>query len=267
MPRLRPLATALLALLALAAGLQQLPAARAFPSGGLAAPRHRYPWDIPREEAPRLPWEGLQNDLPALLQVQARGKEVAVIVFNEGFSALALNCLVSLIEYGRSPNYIVTSVGASSLAYCQALRLPCYDGANLLANITTYEQQQQQEAAAVAAASGGSGGNASALSTDVDAKRYTTDWFHLVWIKTLVAHAVNGLGYDVLFAGGVRGRCSSSSSCCCLSARTLKMLQVGRLMGRGHQHVAGAATLRLAFASARSLARRILLKEIKANGF
>lgn len=46
------------------------------------------------QEVPRLPWEGLQDNLPELLAVQGRDKEVALIVFNEGFSELALNCLV-----------------------------------------------------------------------------------------------------------------------------------------------------------------------------
>lgn len=41
-----------------------------------------------------MPWEGLQDNLPELLAVQGRDKEVALIVFNEGFSELALNCLV-----------------------------------------------------------------------------------------------------------------------------------------------------------------------------
>lgn len=208
---LRHRAAAPAALLALAATLllsAAVPAASA--AAAAAAPqvtllpqlRPEWPWEVSREKVPKLPWEALQNDLPGLLKVQARDKQVAIIVFNEGFSALALNCLVSLVAYGNSPNYIITSVGASSLSLCQALRLPCFDGANLLSNITSLPEAAAEgswgEAGAAAA-------NKSALSTEADAKRYSADWFHLVWIKTLIAHAVNNLGYDILFAGEVSG--------------------------------------------------------------
>ena len=191
------------ALLAVACAPLLLPAARAAesPPPGADALRGRFPWDVPKSDIEKLPWEGLHGDLAALLKVQARGREVALIVFNDGFSALALNCLVSLISYGNSSNYVVAAAGAASLAYCRALRLPCFDGSRLLQNTTAW-------GAAPAGAGGGggsSGGGKEALGTDADAARGSADWFHLVWIKTLAAHAVNVLGYDILFAGAAAG--------------------------------------------------------------
>jgi len=183
------LLAALAATSALAAALPhtQAHAATALPPPATVL-QQRLPWEISREEQPHLPWEGLQNNLTALLQVQARDRDVAIIVFNEGFAELALNCLVSLVKFGNSPNYIITSVGASSLAYCRELRLPCYDGVNLLSNVTLTGDEGLLR-------------DKGALSTDADSKRYSTEWFHLVWIKTLIAHAVNSQGYNILFAG------------------------------------------------------------------
>jgi len=100
---------------------------------------------------------------------------VSVLVFNEGFLAVTLNCLVSMIKFARLDNIIVTAAGASSLERCQQLRLPCYDAAHL---IKSYGSQ----------------------AAEADTKRNSPEWFQLVWIKTLVAHAIIKRDCDVLFA-------------------------------------------------------------------
>jgi hypothetical protein len=107
---------------------------------------------------------------------QARDGAVSLVVFNEGFYAVTLNCLVSMIRFGRLRNLVVTAAGRGSLMRCKRLRLPCYDGAHLL-------KEHGSRAA------------------EGDAARNSPEWFQLVWTKTLIAHAAITRGYNVLFAG------------------------------------------------------------------
>lgn len=100
-----------------------------------------------------------------------------MLVFNEGFYAVTLNCLVSMYKFGRLQNLVVAAAGAGSLRRCQQLRLPCFD-ANLLVK-----------------ANGGDAGAG-------DATRGSPEWFQLVWVKTLIAQAAIQRGYHVFFAGG-----------------------------------------------------------------
>jgi hypothetical protein len=131
------------------------------------------PWQYSKKSGP-FPWEGLHNKLPELLKVQAKDNTVFVMIFNESFAGLALNCIVSLVRYGRANNYIVGVVSQQSLQRCMQLRLPCYDAS---ANATTITQ-----------------------AIDDSAKRNSLEWYHLVWAKTLVTNEVFRLGYDVGFA-------------------------------------------------------------------
>ncbi|KAI8475827.1 MAG: nucleotide-diphospho-sugar transferase-domain-containing protein [Monoraphidium minutum] len=129
------------------------------------------PWEYQANEG-HFRWEGLQNDLPALLKAQAKDNAVALVVFNAGFAPIALNCIVSLVRFGRAHNYVVAAVGDASVQHCVELRLPCY--------------------------------NASALvppskATEGDTGRNSREWFNLVWSKTLVTDAIFMEGYDVLF--------------------------------------------------------------------
>ena len=39
-----------------------------------------------------------------------------------------LNCLYTLVKYGKQPHYIVATFDPSSLAACKILNLPCLDG-------------------------------------------------------------------------------------------------------------------------------------------
>ncbi|KAI8476532.1 MAG: nucleotide-diphospho-sugar transferase-domain-containing protein [Monoraphidium minutum] len=149
--------------------------ARLRPAGaGAAAPQRRrsFPWEVSRDE--KLPWEGLHNDLDALLKVQARDNAVSVLVFNEGFALVTLNCLVSMIAFANLENIIVTAAGAGSLGRCTELRLPCYDSAHLIA---AYGSK----------------------AAEGDATRNSPEWFQLVWVKTLIAHAIIKRDYNVLF--------------------------------------------------------------------
>jgi hypothetical protein len=118
-----------------------------------------------------------------LLRVQARNNTVSVVVFNDGFYAVTLNCLASMYRYAALDNIIVAAAGARSLAKCRALRLPCFDAATL-----------------VAAYSSSNGNSSNSSATAADARRNSPEWFQLVWLKTLVAHAVVSRGYDLLFA-------------------------------------------------------------------
>lgn len=128
------------------------------------------PWEFKGRED-RFRWEGLHNDLGALLKVQAKDNAVAVLIFNQGFAGLALNCIVSLVRFAKAHNYIVAAVGDGSVQHCEELRLPCYNAS-----------------AAV-----------ESKATDGDAGRNTQDWYTLVWAKTLVTDAIFEMGYDVLF--------------------------------------------------------------------
>lgn len=131
------------------------------------------PWTV--ADSTPFPWEGLQDDLDALLKVQARDKAVSVLVFNEGFYAVTLNCLVSMIKFARLENIIVTAAGAGSVARCRQLRLPCYDAAHLM---KAYGSR----------------------AADGDTERNSPEWFQLVWVKTLIAHSIIKKDYNVLFA-------------------------------------------------------------------
>lgn len=130
------------------------------------------PWTV-TDPAP-LPWEGLQDDLDGLLKVQAIDNTVSILVFNEGFYAVTLNCLVSMIKFGRLQNIIITAAGKSSLTRCKQLRLPCYDAANLMKNYGS-------------------------KAAEGDTERNSPEWFQLVWVKTLIAHNVIKKGYDIMF--------------------------------------------------------------------
>lgn len=101
---------------------------------------------------------------------------MSVLVFNEGFYAVTLNCLYSMIKFGRLNNIVVTAAGAGSLSRCRELKLPCYDAAHL---IRDYGSQ----------------------AAESDTERNSPEWFQLVWIKTLIAHSIIQKDYDVLFAG------------------------------------------------------------------
>ena len=98
-------------------------------------------------------WEGLHNNLRALLKAQAQDNAVAVVVFNHGFAPIALNCIVSLVRFGKAHNYIVAAIGDSSVEHCLELRLPCYNASEVVPK---------------------------AKATDGDAGRNTQEWFNLV---------------------------------------------------------------------------------------
>ncbi len=113
------------------------------------------PWNLDNRPG-ELPWEGLQNDLPQLLAVQARDNTVTLVVFEATFSALALNSLVSLVRYGKVQNYLLAAVGEQSVEKCISLRLPCYNATGLLL------------------------AQSDSLSSDASIKRYSKDWIHMV---------------------------------------------------------------------------------------
>jgi len=93
-----------------------------------------------------------------------------LVIFNHGYAALALNLIVSLVRYAEVQNYIVGVVGNNSLASCITLRLPCYNATSM------------------------------SNTTEGSASRYTLEWFHLVWSKTLILDQVFKLGYHVMFS-------------------------------------------------------------------
>lgn len=99
------------------------------------------PWQHEQSQGKAsFPWEGLHNDLPQLLKVQARSNVVTVMVFNHGYAPLALNCYVSLVRYGYANNIIVAVLGDASLAHCRSLRLPCYNATALAASGADVEE-------------------------------------------------------------------------------------------------------------------------------
>jgi hypothetical protein len=132
-------------------------------------------------------WEGLHNDLPALLKAQARDNAVAAVVFNRGFAPIALNCIVSLVRFGRAHNYVVAAVGESSVAGCLALRLPCFNATGLLEK-----------------------------PPDGDAGRNTREWFNLVRGEGLCPCACM-CGVRVRVCAGVQA-CCVFAVCMCMCA-------------------------------------------------
>jgi hypothetical protein len=100
---------------------------------------------------------------------------VSILVFNEGFYHVTLNCLISMVKIARLDNLVIAAAGPGSVARCRQLRLPCLDAVHLTR------------------AHGGA-------AADGDAARGTAEWYQLVWVRTLAAHAAIARGYDVLFA-------------------------------------------------------------------
>lgn len=102
------------------------------------------------EQYPQLPWQtgnsntsyhGKHNDLPSLLRAQAFDGWITVFAFSAPFKLLLLNCLYSLITFGKVSSYIVTAFDSESLRQCLELNLPCYNGTHLTESKVTAQEQ------------------------------------------------------------------------------------------------------------------------------
>lgn len=93
------------------------------------------PWVAPPDV--RFDYQGLHNDLRRLLGQQALRQSISVTFFTTAQRPMLLNCIYSLIKYGRALNYIVVTIDHQSLAECLRLRLPCYNATHLLGDFAS----------------------------------------------------------------------------------------------------------------------------------
>ncbi len=85
----------------------------------------------------RFEYQGLHNDLRRLLGQQTLRQSVSVTFFTTAQRPMLLNCLYSMIKYGKAFNYIVVTIDHGSLAECLRLRLPCYNATHLLGDFAS----------------------------------------------------------------------------------------------------------------------------------
>ena len=82
------------------------------------------PWLLPPTS--QLPYDGLHNDLTALLETQRTPDNwVSIFMFSAGVKWWTMNSIHSYIAYGKSTAYILASPDEASLEACLSLRLPC----------------------------------------------------------------------------------------------------------------------------------------------
>lgn len=93
------------------------------------------PWAAPAHI--KFAYQGLHNDLRSLLSQQAIRQSISVTFFTAAQRPMLLNCLYSLIKYGRALNYIVVTIDHTSLNECLALRLPCYNATHMLGDLAS----------------------------------------------------------------------------------------------------------------------------------
>ena len=62
-------------------------------------------------------------------QVQASpDKWITVVTMTAAVQRFVLNCLYTLVKYGKQPHYIVVTFDPVSHITCKFLNLPCFDG-------------------------------------------------------------------------------------------------------------------------------------------
>lgn len=93
------------------------------------------PWAAPAHI--KFAYQGLHNDLRALLAQQAMRQSISVTFFTAAQRPMLLNCLYSLVNYGRALNYIVVTIDHTSLNECLRLRLPCYNATHMLGDLAS----------------------------------------------------------------------------------------------------------------------------------
>lgn len=87
------------------------------------------PWLVSKSVVGKFPYEGLEQDLDALLALQAEKprRHVMVAMFNAAWVDHLLNWVFSLGRNGMIASYIIATMDTASLDLCRSLRLPCYD--------------------------------------------------------------------------------------------------------------------------------------------
>jgi hypothetical protein len=86
------------------------------------------PWLVSDSAVPRFDYEGKENDLDALLELQSdhRG-HVIVVIFNSAWVDHLYNWIYSAVRNAHVTSFIVATMDDSSLTLCKQLRLPCYN--------------------------------------------------------------------------------------------------------------------------------------------
>ncbi len=94
--------------------------------------RYTAPWLLPPDQQAKLPYLGMENNLTALLKVQASHDWVTVVLYTSGHADMTLNCIYSYIHFGKAHNLVVYTFDNVSLASCRDFKLPCYNATSLL---------------------------------------------------------------------------------------------------------------------------------------
>jgi hypothetical protein len=139
------------------------------------------PWLIPRSapSSTAFPYEGLEENLEALLAVQAdSNKIVLVAIFNVFWLDHLHNFVYSMVSKAHVVNFIIATMDADALALCVANRLPCFDA-------TEYAEYEPDMEA------GGLGRAQGRLRKVTEA---------MAWIKPRLAVAVLRRGYGFLMS-------------------------------------------------------------------
>mmetsp|Transcript_28108 Transcript_28108/g.61666 ORF Transcript_28108/g.61666 Transcript_28108/m.61666 type:complete len:447 (+) Transcript_28108:95-1435(+) len=92
------------------------------------------PWLAPPGTS--FPYKGLHNDLPALARAvvtSPKSRYLTLVTFTADIQRFALNCLYSLVRYGKQTQYIVATFEAETLERCMQLNLPCFNASALVA--------------------------------------------------------------------------------------------------------------------------------------
>eukprot|EP00744_Colponema_vietnamica_P025198 GILI01036966.1.p1 GENE.GILI01036966.1~~GILI01036966.1.p1 ORF type:complete len:398 (-),score=76.26 GILI01036966.1:106-1173(-) len=91
-------------------------------------PSQAAPWLASPSTVPHFPYEGLHEDLPALLKVRADPQGVVMLMmFNKFWIDHLHNFIFSMVQRAKFDNYIVATMDSEALAACLQARLPCFD--------------------------------------------------------------------------------------------------------------------------------------------
>jgi hypothetical protein len=86
------------------------------------------PWLVSRDHIPKFPYEGLHQDLDAILRVQADTNRIVFVAFFNKFWIDHLhNFLFSMVRRARLWNVVFATTDREALDLCLTNRLPCFD--------------------------------------------------------------------------------------------------------------------------------------------
>lgn len=137
------------------------------------------PWLMTTAAVPAFPYEGLYDDLDALLKAQADVNGVVMMVmFNKFWIDHLHNFIFSIVHRAKFSHFIVATIDAETLGICIQARLPCY-------NAISHAEFEEDMAA-------GGGGEVKGATRKVTEA--------MSWIKPRLALAVLERGYHFIMS-------------------------------------------------------------------